>query len=71
MKQLDDTCNKAAHITLTVADRALVKQQSAKLQTGFKPSVYTVVNVKGSMITAQNENYKITRNISFLKKNII
>ena len=46
----------------------LLKQQKKnKLSTRFNPNIYTVKNVKGTMVTATSEIRSITRNVSFLK----
>ncbi len=47
----------------------LVKaDQPSKQDTPFKPTPYEVKEVKGTMITAENENHQITRNTSHFKK---
>jgi putative ribosome biogenesis GTPase RsgA len=50
MKELADAKNKAEERQMMVGDKVLVKQQSAKLKSGFAPVIHTVVKVKGSMI---------------------
>ena len=44
-------------------------KRERKLMLSYKPTPYTVTQVKGSMITAQQKHgtLKVTRNISFLK----
>jgi hypothetical protein len=69
MKQLADARNHAHPLNLDVGDHVLVKQdQKNKLDTPFKPQPYQIESRKGSMITASNNESKITRNVSFFKK---
>ena len=44
-------------------------ERERKLMLSYQPTPYTVTQVKGSMITAQQKHgtHKVTRNISFFK----
>ena len=54
---------------IKVGDTVLVKQKKQnKLSTNFATTPYTVTTVKGTKVVAENENYRITRNMSFFKK---
>ena len=44
------------------------RKQTNKFMTPFDPNPYRIVDVKGSMITAQNSIRKTTRNSSFFSK---
>ena len=43
-------------------------EEGNKLLTNFSSTPHTVVAVKRSKVTAQNESHSITRNLSFFKK---
>ncbi|KAK3720291.1 hypothetical protein QZH41_007748 [Actinostola sp. cb2023] len=69
MKEYADRHNHARASDLKVGDKVLVKQQKKnKLSTPFKPEPLEVKEKKGSMITAHNAEYTVTRNTSFFKK---
>ena len=69
MKELADERNRCQEHSVREGDKVLVKQDpSNKLDTPYKPKPYKVTSKKGSMVTAENENHKITRNSSFFKK---
>ena len=61
-----DTRRNAKHSQISVGDTVLVKQdRTNKLYSRFSKTPYTVVERKGTMITAENaDNHRITRNIS-------
>ena len=51
-----------------IGDNVLVKQKKHnKLTPLFDPHPYTIVDKKGSMVTAQRQNHQIVRNSSFYK----
>ena len=69
MKRNADANRLAKESTIVVGDVVLVKQRKQnKFSCKFNPNPYTVISKKGTMITAENQNHKITRNISFFKK---
>ena len=69
MKKLAGEGNRCQEHSVRDVDKVLVKQdQSNKLDTPYKPNPYKVTSKKGSMVTAENENHKITINSSFFKK---
>ncbi|KAK3754982.1 hypothetical protein QZH41_004427 [Actinostola sp. cb2023] len=69
MKEYADRHNHARASDLKVGDKVLVKQpKKNKLSTPFKPEPLEVKEKKGSMITAHNAEYTVTRNTSFFKK---
>ena len=54
---------------LQVGDKVLVKQRKMnKFSTNFNTTPYTIVAVRGSRLTAENNGHSITRNASFFKK---
>lgn len=68
MKVYADKRRNARDSNLKVGDRVLVQQEKRnKLSTPFDPRPYEVIDKKGSMITAQREDKKITRNSSKFK----
>ena len=69
MKDVADQRNHAQECGIKENDIVLVKQpRSNKLTTPFNPNPYRVTDRKGSMITAENDAGRITRNSSFFKK---
>lgn len=56
--------------TISLGKTVLVKRpfSVSKGGTVYDPTPLTVVDKKGSMITAQNENRTVTRNTSFFKR---
>ncbi|KAK3752456.1 hypothetical protein QZH41_007498 [Actinostola sp. cb2023] len=69
MKEYADRHNHARASDLKVGDKVLVKQpKKNKMSTPFKPEPLEVKEKKGSMITAHNAEYTVTRNTSFFKK---
>eukprot|EP00794_Sanderia_malayensis_P017917 gene17917-19694_t len=69
MKQNADGNNLAKESMISVGDLVIVKQRKQnKFSTKFNPNPYTVIAKKGTMITAENQNHQITRNISHCKK---
>ncbi len=47
----------------------LVKQQQRnKMMSRFNKTPYTVVNIRGTQITAENDEHRTTRNVSHFKK---
>lgn len=71
MKEVAEKENRPSDINLESGDLVLIKQEKKnKLSTPYKPIPipYKVVEKKGSMITAENGQHRITRNKSFFKK---
>ena len=71
MKLITDKNRNVRTSTLCVGDTVLVRQKKLnKLSTPFDPLPYTIVQMKGSMVTAKRDgtNKWITRNSSFFKK---
>ena len=63
------TRKHAAECEIKIGDIVLVKQEKKnKLTTHFDPTPYHVTFIKGAMITAENNFWSITSNISFFKK---
>ena len=53
---------------MKIGDCVLVKQKRKnKLSTRFDPRPWRVTKIKGTMVTAQRENFTTTRNQSFFK----
>ena len=68
MKAYADIRRNAKIHHFKVGDTVLVKQQQKnKFQTPFNPTVYEISEVKGTMVTAVNNNHTITRNCSHFK----
>ena len=69
MKEHADKVKRAQRSTIEIGDKVLVHQRKHnKFSTRFDPSPYTVVDIKGTMVTAaRNEKY-VTRNISLFKR---
>ena len=68
-KAYADQKRNAAPCALIQGDSVLVRQQKRnKLTSFFDPRPLLVVDVKGSMITAVRDEWKIVRNSSFFKK---
>jgi len=61
---------KAKHRELKEGDSVLLRRDKLanKLQAPFDPSPYRITEVKKSMITAERNNKKVTRNVTFFKK---
>lgn len=69
MKQYADERNHAKEMKLQVGDTVLVKQRKeTKLSTPYDSQPYSIVEIKGSMVTAVRKGNTITRNISWFKK---
>ena len=69
IKEVADQHNHAQECDIKENDIALIKQpRSNKLITPFNPHPYRVTDRKGSMITAENDAGRVTRNSSFFKK---
>lgn len=55
--------------SLAVGDTVLVRQRKRnKLTPYYDPTPYTVITVKGAMITARRPGHQMVRNSSFFKK---
>ena len=69
MKEHADKVKRAQRSTIEIGDKVLVHQRKHnKFSTRFNPSPYTVIDIKGTMVTAaRNEKY-VTRNISLFKR---
>ena len=68
-KAYADGKRKAVPCSLALGDTVLVRQQKRnKLTSFFDPQPLRIVDVKGSMITAVRDDWKVVRNSSFFKK---
>eukprot|EP00794_Sanderia_malayensis_P011546 gene11546-12741_t len=68
IKEYADTRRKAAGSTIKPGETVLVKQpKTSKLSTPYNPKAMVVDEVKGSMVTASNDEKTITRNSSHFK----
>ena len=68
MKMNADKKRKARKSEFKIGDTVLVKQERKnKMSTPFNPKPLTIVDIKGTMITASREGTKITRNASHYK----
>ena len=68
MKEYADKRRKTTATTMKISDCVLVKQKRKnKLSTRFNPHPWRVTKMKGTMVTAQRENFMTTRNQSFFK----
>ena len=69
MKEYADRRNNAKPCDLTLGDEILLKQiQNNQTMSKFVATPYQVIDKKGSMITARNEQgHTVTRNSSFMK----
>ena len=64
-----DSKRRAKHSEIQIGDTVICQQNKQnKLSTRFNPVPYTVIKIKGTRITARNNNKFITRNVSFFKK---
>ena len=69
MKEYADTATKARPHSFKVGDTVLVRQILVnKLSSPYNKHPYTIVQIKGSMITTRNAASYITRNSSHFKK---
>lgn len=69
MKVYADTATNGRPHTLQVGDTVLARQRRQnKLSSPYNKHPYTIVQIKGSMITARNATSYITRNSSQFKK---
>ena len=67
MKRYADRNSRELHIK--PGDRVLLKQKKLnKLTLAYEPEPYTVLEVKGSQVTAQNHIHPVTRHVNMLKK---
>ena len=54
---------------LRYGDKVLVKAMKGnKFASQYDPNWYRIVDVKGSMVTAERRGHRITRNLSFFKR---
>ena len=68
-KDYIDKRRHARESDISVGDTVLVKQQyKNKFTSRFDKTPYTVILRKGTMITAENDTRRITRNVSHFKK---
>ena len=71
-EQICKLANKRLHareMTLKIGDWVLVRQiQTNKSMSKFEPVPYCIIEIKGNMVTVQNESKTVTRNVSFMKK---
>ena len=68
-KRYADAKRNAKVSSLVIGDSVLVRQQKRnKLTSYYDPSPYKVVDIKGSMVTAERQGHRIVRNNSFFKQ---
>lgn len=68
MQNLVNEQNHAKPSNLKLGDTVLVKQDKRdSFDIPFKPTPYEVSDMNGTMITAENDEHKITRNSSCFK----
>ena len=68
-KAYQDRKRNARLCTLALGDTVLVRQQKRnKITPYYDPAPYTVIAVKGSMVTAERKGCQIVRNSSFFKQ---
>ncbi|KAG1933417.1 K02A2.6-like [Pimephales promelas] len=68
-KVYSDTCRHAAHYSLQPGDMVLCSQpRRNKLTAPYHRKPYKVTTVKGSMVTAEWNGHRVTRNSSFFEK---
>ena len=68
MKEYADKRRNATATTMKIGDCVLVKQKrKKKMSTRFDSRSLRVTKIKGTMLTAQRNNFTITRNQSFFK----
>ncbi|RNA18929.1 hypothetical protein BpHYR1_000593 [Brachionus plicatilis] len=59
-------------VSLKIGDWVALRQEkNNKFSTPFEHSLYRVIQVKGTMVTAINDNREITRNITFFRRVIV
>ena len=69
MKESADNKHNVKERTLNIGDTVLVKNKNkGVLDSYYDNKKYKVIKVHGSMITAECDYHKITRNITFFKK---
>ena len=69
MKELADEHNRAKENTLEIGDKVLVRQpQNSKLTPPYRPTPFEVIEKKGTMITVENDQGRMTRNSSHMKR---
>ena len=70
MKKAADSKSYVKQSTLKEGDVVLVKPAIRRRKTdpAYGEQPYRVKQIKGSMVTAQRENHRVTRNSSFIKR---
>ena len=69
MKRDADGRGTVRLLSLKPGDQVLLKQKKLnKLTTAYETTPYTVVEVKGSQVTAENEIHQVTRHVNLFKK---
>ncbi|XP_037136291.1 uncharacterized protein K02A2.6-like [Syngnathus acus] len=72
MKKYADERRNASHSVLKEGDVVLIQQRkTGKLVTPFNPNPYKVITVKGTMVTAQRHEHKLTRHRSHLQQETV
>lgn len=68
MKTYADCHNNGHPLDIKIGDTVLYRQlHKGKLSTPFHSTPYQVVDIKGSMLTAENHGHRVTRNSSHFK----
>lgn len=71
MKTYADKRRRTSEINLIQGDQVLIKKTGPllkKTDPQYEPEPLTIINIIGSMITAENQTRKITRNASFFRR---
>ena len=69
MKRYADKKRHARDYSLQVGDTVLIRQQEKNtLPSHYDSCPYSVIEIKGSMITAERSDHKMTRHVTFVKK---
>ena len=69
MKQHSDGKKRAKESNLKIGDTVLVQQPKRNtFTTKYDPKPYTIARKKGTLIEAERNDHRITRNASFFKK---
>ena len=72
MKIHADTRKKATPSTLKVGDFVLVRQKKrSKLTPPYDPKPLQIIKKKGSMVTAERDGWRVTRNSSHFKQILV
>ena len=70
MKQYADNHPSAREKVLKIGDKVLVRRDGIipKQLSPYLPVPFTVIHIRGSLVTVEHDSHRITRNVSRLKK---